>query len=424
MENTPDIKAIIFLGQFGGSSAYLRKCMARSSIATVVKLRHSQTGKMDVVKGALTERVELREKFVRKSQTVKSYGTLTTVPWNKGQEGMLWFPNAIADGAVEFEKHPDGLWLKVIEWAIPKGTVLENQSYDIGKDEEKNHTWASNDKEIRFEDIIIISDEIPPIRENGRSHTLWTKAHEKNELFINGERIDVQQISFSWDLSMSEKLSAAGDFLGSYSIKDLEYKCFRPPGRKTLKGSKYHRILHYNLVWDITEMQVKTYVKANFPKAVGPRTMQLAKQRSIAADEIHAGESRSLGLQRDIMITEGIEEIPSVPDGRHDADGMDAGPIDRRAGRDREPSLDDLDDLLGGRSLIEELARAHPHQHRETSSNDSPGTQLRTRSLNRSAIEDNTPNNQWRMAQGSNSSSMAGSSKQDGRRREGTYESL
>ncbi|KAK0120220.1 hypothetical protein ONS95_011626 [Cadophora gregata] len=418
LENISDIKAIIFLGQFGGSSSYLRKCLARSSIATTVKLRHSQTGKMDVVIGALKERMELRESFIRESQTVKSYGTLVTVPWSKGQEGMLWFPNAIADGAVEFEKHPDGLWLKVIEWAIPNGIILENQSYDIATDEKKNHTWLSNDREIRFEDIIIVSDECPPAEENGRSYTLWTKAHEQNELFINGKHVEVQQISFSWDLSMSEKLSAVGDFLGSYSIKDLEYRCLKPSGRK--KGSKYVRILHYNLVWEITEMQVKTYVKAIFPKAVGPPTMQLAKQRPVTAGEMRAGESRSLDLEHDIMITEGIEDLPAVLDGDHDADEMHTDPDVRGSGLDREASID-LDDFIGTHSLLADPARARSRQQMETPSHDNSGTQLRNRSLNRSMAGNNTQIGQWRIVQAAESPAGTSSPRQDGRYREGCY---
>ncbi|MAD84981.1 MAG: hypothetical protein CL912_18640 [Deltaproteobacteria bacterium] len=94
--------------------------MAKSPIAARVKLRHSKTGKMDVVKGALSERQKLRESFVRKSETIKSYGTLITLPWGNGREGTMRFPNAIRDGAVDFEKDPDGVRLKVIEWAIPK----------------------------------------------------------------------------------------------------------------------------------------------------------------------------------------------------------------------------------------------------------------------------------------------------------------
>ncbi|KAH6714155.1 hypothetical protein BKA61DRAFT_56377 [Leptodontidium sp. MPI-SDFR-AT-0119] len=79
----PEIKTIIFLGQFGGSSEYLKRRMVKSSVATAATLRHSPTGKMDVVKGALAERHKLTERFVRKSETVKSYGTLVALQWGK-----------------------------------------------------------------------------------------------------------------------------------------------------------------------------------------------------------------------------------------------------------------------------------------------------------------------------------------------------
>lgn len=86
---------------------------------------------MDVVKGALAERQKLTERFVRKSETVKSYGTLVALQWGKNLEGTVRFPNAITDGAVQLEKQTDGLWLKVIEWAIPKVGIC-TPSLDVG----------------------------------------------------------------------------------------------------------------------------------------------------------------------------------------------------------------------------------------------------------------------------------------------------
>lgn len=68
----------------------------------------------------MSDRLKLREKFVRKSETVKSYGSLTTLPYFPGSEGELLFPNAVQDGAVPFECDFDTDRLKVIEWAIPK----------------------------------------------------------------------------------------------------------------------------------------------------------------------------------------------------------------------------------------------------------------------------------------------------------------
>jgi hypothetical protein len=94
--------------------------MARSSIANSVKLRHSLTGKLDVVKGAMSDRRKLTEKFIRKSETVKSYGTLVTLRYDPGSEGQRLFPNAIQDGAVPLERDYDTDMVKVVEWAIPK----------------------------------------------------------------------------------------------------------------------------------------------------------------------------------------------------------------------------------------------------------------------------------------------------------------
>lgn len=98
--------------------------MARSPIANTVKLRHSQSGKLDVVKGAMSDRLKLMEKFVRKSETVKSYGTLICVPYYPGSEGQRLFPNAMQEGAVPLEEHYDTDTLKIIEWAISKVILL------------------------------------------------------------------------------------------------------------------------------------------------------------------------------------------------------------------------------------------------------------------------------------------------------------
>ena len=94
--------------------------MARSPIANLVKIRHSQSGKLDVVKGAMSDRLKLIEKFVRRSETVKSYGTLISLPYHDGSEGQLLFPNAMQEGAVPLERHYDTHTLKVVEWAISK----------------------------------------------------------------------------------------------------------------------------------------------------------------------------------------------------------------------------------------------------------------------------------------------------------------
>jgi hypothetical protein len=97
--------------------------MAKSRISGLVKLRHSQSGKLNVVRGAISERLYLTEGFVRKSQTLKSYGALVTLSYQPGSDAFAVFPNARQLGAVPFERDADGYRLKVVEWAIPKVSV-------------------------------------------------------------------------------------------------------------------------------------------------------------------------------------------------------------------------------------------------------------------------------------------------------------
>lgn len=99
--------------------------MANSSISSLAKLRHSQSGKLNVVKGAIAERLNLSSSFVRKIMTLKSYGALVTMLFHPGSEAERIFPNPQQNGAVPFERDLDGLWLKVIEWAIPKVRIYK-----------------------------------------------------------------------------------------------------------------------------------------------------------------------------------------------------------------------------------------------------------------------------------------------------------
>ena len=114
------LKAIIFLGQFGSGSAYLKKKMERSPIAKQVKIRYRQSGKLDVVKGAISERLT-DEPFVCRYKTSKSYGTPVTLIYSGAVKRL--FPNPQQQGAVPFEESDDGPRLKVIEWAIPKVSI-------------------------------------------------------------------------------------------------------------------------------------------------------------------------------------------------------------------------------------------------------------------------------------------------------------
>lgn len=92
-----------------------------------MNLRYSPSGKLDVVKGAMAERLILGSSFVRKCATVKSYGTLIVLQYHPGSEAGKLFPNPRQEGAVPFEAGIDGhKWLKVIEWAISKVSVLKD----------------------------------------------------------------------------------------------------------------------------------------------------------------------------------------------------------------------------------------------------------------------------------------------------------
>jgi hypothetical protein len=67
--------------------------------------------------------------------------------------------------------------------------VEKGHTCDIGKDGPRHHTWLNSEVLIGFEDIIVISDEVPPAPQyKGKSYTLWTQAHKQNELIVNNQR--------------------------------------------------------------------------------------------------------------------------------------------------------------------------------------------------------------------------------------------
>jgi len=94
--------------------------MAQSKINDSVKIRYSESGKLNVVRGAISERIDLSNTFVRKFKTLKSYGSLVTLSYHPKSEAAAIWPNAHLLGAVDYEKDDDGIRLTVIEWAIPK----------------------------------------------------------------------------------------------------------------------------------------------------------------------------------------------------------------------------------------------------------------------------------------------------------------
>jgi len=102
---------------------------------------------------------------------------------------------------------------------------------------------------------------------------------------------------------MSEKLDPEGNIIGSYELHEVdEYIMIPEQPRKYVRRKKY-RQLWYDLVWNITEMQVKIYVRPIFPHPTGPLAMQLAQERHLREDEIKSGESRSCALIKDIEVT-------------------------------------------------------------------------------------------------------------------------
>ena len=107
--------------------------MASNPISNNVKIRHSQSGKLDVVKGAISARLTLEETFVRRFKTLKSYGALVTLVYS--DEVARIFPDPQAHGALPFECGAkdgprDGPRLKVIEWALPKVSDMQIQERD------------------------------------------------------------------------------------------------------------------------------------------------------------------------------------------------------------------------------------------------------------------------------------------------------
>jgi hypothetical protein len=115
--------------------------------------------------------------------------------------------------------------------------------------------------------------------------------------------VHVQQVPFSWDLTMSQKVDSNGNLVGPYGREDLEI-CQFPERCTKGKRKRNLRKLHYELAWHITEMQVKVDVRALFPNPIGPLTAQLAKERRFGENErVRTGESRSTALIKDIEIT-------------------------------------------------------------------------------------------------------------------------
>jgi hypothetical protein len=164
--------------------------------------------------------------------------------------------------------------------------------------------------------------------------------------------VEVHQIPFVWELAMSTKLDAQSNVIGSYETKDLSTFMYPEEKKKGKRRLKMRR-LDYELVWNITEMQIKTFVKAIFPNPTGPLTMQLAKERPLGHHDLDYGESRSQALVKDIQVSAMEQEPFNAPA------ALPRPPIENA--RNIEQTVDEderLDDILGpsGRRLVNDLA--------------------------------------------------------------------
>jgi hypothetical protein len=169
--------------------------------------------------------------------------------------------------------------------------------------------------------------------------------------------VQVHQIPFAWDLAMSTKLDAHSNVIGCYETDDLTTLMW-PEEKKKHRRRVKRRYLEHELVWNITEMQVKTFVRAIFPNPTGPLTMQLAKERPLGPHELIYGESRSEALVKDIQVSaeEVVRVAPAAP-----AALPRQLTAKRRNNWQTVEQDEGLDDILGsnGRQLVNDLANEY-----------------------------------------------------------------
>jgi hypothetical protein len=175
--------------------------------------------------------------------------------------------------------------------------------------------------------------------------------------------VQVHQIPFAWDLAMSTKLDAHSNVIGCYETEDLATLMW-PEEKKKHRRRVKRRYLEHELVWNITEMQVKTFVRAIFPNPTGPLTMQLAKERPLGPHELTYGESRSEALIRDIQVSAG--EVVHVTPATSAALPRQLMAKKRNNGQTVEQD-EGLDDILGssGRQLVNDLANEYQQPRAE-----------------------------------------------------------
>lgn len=111
---------------------------------------------------------------------------------------------------------------------------------------------------------------------------------------------------------MSQKIDANGTLLGSYTKDELQ-PYWWPEKYREGRRRRRLKMLDYDFIWNITEMQVKVHIRPIFPNPPGPLTTQLAKECHFESHEtIHAGESRSKALEKDIVISRAAPSKPGT----------------------------------------------------------------------------------------------------------------
>jgi hypothetical protein len=107
--------------------------------------------------------------------------------------------------------------------------------------------------------------------------------------------VDVQQIPFEWDITMSRKLDTEGNIVGQYTVDDL---------RDNKRDGK--RFLEFDPTWIVTEMLVKLHIQPIFPTAEGPLAIQNTRQlskNSLMNFRINPREPISKDLEKDTELT-------------------------------------------------------------------------------------------------------------------------
>jgi hypothetical protein len=142
---------------------------------------------------------------------------------------------------------------------------------------------------------------------------------------------------------MSLRIDNDGNHHGAYTADDLND--FLPDQKPRSRKIGQQRVLHYQPIWSITEMQVKLGVRAKIPNPIGALTIELAQQISPAV----GGESRSRALEKDIEIVAAATVQPRKTRERPD--------------EATEDSNETLDDVFGadGAMLVDDLVAQH-HQ--------------------------------------------------------------